>query len=125
MRTADHARIDYAGVKEQHRLDLVRVDVRAAPDDDVLHPPDDVQVSLAIDKPQVAHVRPSVARIGPSRLSPVAVLDQLASHADLISFDLPLAPTVRPSHRRPPLLLRLTPPPPPPPAPPPPPPPPP
>src|SRR5260370_30977828 len=104
MRTADHARIDYAGVKAQHRLDLVRVDVRAAPDDDVLHPPDDVQVSLDIHKPQVAHVRPTVVRIGARRLSPVAALDQVASHADLISVDLPLGPIVWPSDGSPALL---------------------
>src|SRR6266851_512114 len=58
----DHAHIDHSWMRAQHRLDLVRVDVGSAPDDDVLDPPDDVQVSRLVDEAQVAHVRPTVVQ---------------------------------------------------------------
>src|SRR5713226_6335934 len=58
----DHANIDHSWMRAQHRFDLVRVDVGSAPDDDVLGPADDVQISRLVDEAQVAHVRPAVGR---------------------------------------------------------------
>src|SRR5207253_2574508 len=45
IRPADHARVEHRRVHTEHRFHLVRIDVRAAPDDDVLHPADDVKES--------------------------------------------------------------------------------
>src|SRR5438270_3838096 len=83
VRAADHARVDDARVRAQHRLDLVRVDVRPAADDDVLQPPDDVKEPVVVDKAQVARVRPSIVAERTEVLTPVALLDQVATHADL------------------------------------------
>src|SRR5260370_32001384 len=44
----DDADIHHGWMCTQHRLDLVRVDVRSAPDDDVLDPADDVQISRVV-----------------------------------------------------------------------------
>src|SRR5260370_40214494 len=49
----DDADIHHGWMCAQHRLDLVRVDVRSAPDDDVLDPPDDVQISSVVDEAEV------------------------------------------------------------------------
>ena len=107
MRTADHACVEHPGVRAQDRLHLVRVDVRAAPDDDVFHPPRDVQVAGLIDKTEVAHVNPAVVRVRPERLSPVPFLDQVAPHADLAVDDLPFGVVVRPADAGPPRRLRI------------------
>src|SRR5712692_2850499 len=104
---ADDADIHHARMRAQDRFDFVGVDVRPAPDDDVLDAADDVEVAGLIDKAQVAHVRPPVSRIRPDRLAPVPLLYQVAAHADLTIEDLPLGPVVRPAHRRPAERLRI------------------
>src|SRR5216683_1214843 len=108
----DHADIDHGWMCAQHRLDLVRVDVRSASDDDVLDPADDVQISSVVDEAQVAHVRPAVGRQRTEVLAPVAILHEVAAHADFSYLaaagcvgysvhNLPLGAIVRPAHRGP------------------------
>src|SRR5260370_13630979 len=103
----DHADIDHGWVCAQHRLDLVRADVGSSPDDDVLDPADDVQVSRLVDEAEVAHVRPAVGRIGTEVLAPVPILHEVAAHADFLVEDLPLAAIVRPPPRGPASSLRV------------------
>src|SRR5712692_5865450 len=103
----DHANIDPSWMRAQHRLDLVRVDVGSAPDDDVLGPADDVQISRLVDEAEVAHVCPAVARVRARLLAPVAILHEVAAHADLTLEDLPLGAIVRPPDRGPASGLRV------------------
>src|ERR1700694_6002770 len=91
----------------EHRFDLVRIDVRAAPDDDVLDPADHVKVAGFVHEPQVTHVRPAVARVRPRDLAPVAALDQVAAHAYLSLYDLPLGAVVWSSNGGPAKALRV------------------
>ena len=51
-----------AGCSQQHVLDVARVDVVAAPDDQVLHPVDDGEVSVGVEAADVAGVEPAVRR---------------------------------------------------------------
>src|SRR5260370_27259776 len=56
VRAPDDADIHHGWMCAQHRLDLIWVDVRSAPDDDVLDPADHVQISRFVDEAEVAHV---------------------------------------------------------------------
>src|SRR5713226_2107284 len=114
----DDADIQHAWMCAQHRLDLVRVDVRSAPDDDVLDAADDMQISVLVDEAEVAHVRPPVGRQRTEVLAPVAILNQVAAHADLTSTaadrvgrwaikDLPLGSIMRAADGRPAKRLRV------------------
>src|SRR5207302_4760319 len=58
-----------------------------------------------VDVTEVAHVRPAVLRVRAGVLAPVAVLDEVASHADLSVDDLPLGAIMRPTHCRPAKML--------------------
>src|SRR6266849_6768832 len=98
VRAPDDTDILHGWMCAQHRLDLVGVDVRSAPDDDVLDPAHDVQVSGLVDEAEVAHVRPAVGRQRTEVLAPVAVLHEVAAHADFVPEDLPLGTIVRPPH---------------------------
>src|SRR5207302_9844110 len=64
VRPADDTCVKNGRMHAQHRLHLVRVDVRAAPDDDVLHTTDDVEESRLVDETEVAHMCPTVLRVG-------------------------------------------------------------
>src|SRR5260370_21559708 len=102
----DHAHIDHSWMRAQHRLDLVRVDVGSAPDDDVLDPADDVQESRLVDETQLPPLRPAVGRPRTEVLAPVPILHDVAapphfpnspphrSHPPL--HDLPLSSPARP-----------------------------
>src|SRR4029077_14702251 len=103
----DDADIEHGRKRAHHGFDLVGVDVRTAPDDDVLDPADDVEISRVVDEAQVAHVSPSVFGVRPESLAPVAVLHQVAPHTDFAVDDLPLGAIVRPAHRRPANTLRV------------------
>src|SRR5712691_6653833 len=92
------ANIHHGWMRAYHRLDLIGVDVRSAPDDDVLDPADDVQISGLVDEAEVAHVRPAVCRQRTEVLAPVAALHEVAAHADFPFEDLPLGAIVRPPH---------------------------
>src|SRR5712691_803473 len=103
----DHADVQHCWMHAQHRLDLVRIDVGAAPDDDVLDPADDVQVSCLVYETQVAHVRPAIAGVRARFLAPIAFLHEVAAHTDFSLKNLPLGPIVRPPHRGPASSLRV------------------
>src|SRR5229473_6536948 len=103
----DHADIDHGWMCAQHRLDLVRVDVRSASDDDVLDPADDVQISSVVDEAEVAHMRPAVGRQRTEVFAPVPMLHEVATHADFSIEDLPLRAIVRAADGRPPNRLRV------------------
>ncbi len=45
---------------EEELLDLARINVLAAADEHVLHPPDDVAITLRIDGGKVAGVHPAI-----------------------------------------------------------------
>src|SRR5260370_28783594 len=95
----DYADIDHGWMRAQHRLDLVRVDVGSTPDDDVLDPADDVQISCVVHETQVTHVGPAVGRIRTEVLAPVPTLHTATAHADVAVADLPLHPIVCPPHQ--------------------------
>src|SRR5216684_1055268 len=79
VRAPDDADIRHGWMCAQHRLDLVRVDVRSASDDDVPDPTDDVQISGVVDEAEVAHVRPPVGRQRTEVFAPVAILYEVAA----------------------------------------------
>src|SRR4029434_5846246 len=56
----DHGRLGHRRVLVQHFLDLPRVDVVAAPDDQVLFAVDDVEVAVLVLAGQVAGPEPAV-----------------------------------------------------------------
>src|SRR5262249_19876098 len=60
VRDPEHPGLLHGGVGEQYRLDLRRVDVLAARDDQVVAAVDDVQVPLMVQVAQVAGVQPAV-----------------------------------------------------------------
>ena len=64
---ADHGGRADAGLGEQDLLDLPRVDLLAAPVDHVVGPPDEEQVAVGVQVPEVAGVQPAVGvdRAGP------------------------------------------------------------
>src|SRR4029077_11984989 len=65
MRQADHGGLGDGGVVVQRLLDLPRVDVVAAADDQVLLPVHDVEVAVLVHPGQVTGVEPAVAdRLG-------------------------------------------------------------
>src|SRR5580700_12089765 len=65
VRQADHGGLRDRGMLVEHLLDLSRVDVVAAADDQVLFPVHDVEVAVGVDAGQVAAVEPAVAdRLG-------------------------------------------------------------
>ena len=59
VRDADHRRLGDGRVLVEHLLDLPRVDVVAAPDDQVLLPVDDVVVAVVVHPGQVAGAEPA------------------------------------------------------------------
>ena len=61
VRHAEDARLGHGRMCQQHRLDLGRIDVLAAGDDQVVAPVDDVQVALGVEVAQVAGVQPAIA----------------------------------------------------------------
>ena len=62
VRCADHGRFQDCVVPGQDRLDLLGVDVLAAPDDHVLDPVDDRQVAIRVQHADVAGVQPARPR---------------------------------------------------------------
>src|ERR1019366_5021435 len=60
VRDSHHGGLDDVGMLEQHGLDVAGVDVVATPDDDVLLPPDDVEVAVLVEARQVSAVEPAV-----------------------------------------------------------------
>jgi hypothetical protein len=65
VRQADHGGLGDGGMLVEHLLDLPRVDVVAAADDQVLLPVHDVEVAAGVDPGQVTGVEPAVAdRLG-------------------------------------------------------------
>ena len=89
MRDADHGHLGDGRVLVQHLLDLPRVHVVAAPDDQVLLPVDDVVVAVGVHPGHVAGAEPSVGdRLGGGLgLVPVALHHVVAADGDLA--DLP------------------------------------
>src|SRR3954463_13959614 len=61
VRDADHRRLADVRVLVDDLLDLARVDVEAAADDDVLLAVDDVVVAIVVDARDVAGAKPAVA----------------------------------------------------------------
>ena len=72
-RLAHHRDLGHRGVREQHVLDLARVHVEAAGDDQLLGAPDDAQVPVGVELADVAAAEPAVggerARVASSRRS--------------------------------------------------------
>ena len=68
VRAADHGGLQHGGVAVEDVLDLLRIDVLAAPDDHVLDPVDQDQVAVVVEVSDVAGVQPS-ALAGPVRSS--------------------------------------------------------
>ena len=54
MRDTDDSALQDARLRVQDDLDLFRVDVVAARDDQVLVPPDDLDITLIVDQPEIA-----------------------------------------------------------------------
>src|SRR5205807_5033590 len=95
-------------VAAQDLLDLVRVDVAATADDEVLGAPEDLQEAVGVEPAEVAHVDPAVLPVGPVVLAPVPLLDGVAAHADLpFRGDHRLAAVVRPADGMVALLARV------------------
>src|SRR3990172_8256542 len=67
IRASDDRGLGDLRVRVQHLLDLARVDVQAAPDDQVLLPLDDVKEPVGIEAPDVAGAEPAVTE-GPGGL---------------------------------------------------------
>src|SRR5690606_4301442 len=63
MRHADHRAFDHARQCIDDLLDLDRVHIVAAGDDEVLVAPDDVHIAIGIDAPQVAGDEETVTEI--------------------------------------------------------------
>src|SRR5579871_6652150 len=83
IRATHHARIRNTRMQSDSVFDLVRVDVAAAPDDDVLQAPDDLQVTVVIEPAEIAHVGPAIIREWSVLLAPVPLLDGRSAHANL------------------------------------------
>src|SRR3954447_8933281 len=64
VRDPHHRRLPDLGEPRQQILDLARRDVDAAPDDDLLLPPDHAQVAVGVDRGQVPRPHPSVVERG-------------------------------------------------------------
>src|SRR5215210_2852925 len=82
---ADHRHLGHRGVLVEHLLDLARVDVVAAADDQVLLAVDDEEVAVLVHAGHVAGVEPAAAHavlrgLGPA---PVALHDVVAADDDL------------------------------------------
>ena len=76
----DRARLDDAEFVE-HPLDLGRVHVRAAPDDQQALAVADVQVAVVVDEPEIAGVEHAVAQHLGARVGPLPVAEHRAVHA--------------------------------------------
>src|SRR5204863_7459476 len=88
--------------------DLVRIDVGAAPDDDVLQAARHVQEAVLVEKAEVAQVGPAIGRVRPRVLAPEPLLHRRAPHADLaVLRDQALDTVVRSPHAVPALLDRV------------------
>src|SRR5579872_7486103 len=92
VRHADHGGLGDRGMLVEHLLDLARVDVVAAADDQVLLAVHDVEVAVLVDPGQVAGVEPAVADrlgggLGPL---PVALHDVRPADDDLAHLALGL-----------------------------------
>src|SRR5207237_3678336 len=74
VRATYHAGVGDGRVGAEHLLDLVRVDVRAAPDDEVLGAAGDDQVPVFVQPPEVTHVDPAVGRPGTEPVADAARL---------------------------------------------------
>ena len=70
MRHADDGALDDAGERVDLALDLLRIDVVAAGDDEVLAAPDDVDVAARVDLAEVAGDEEAVRRGTRPRSSP-------------------------------------------------------
>ena len=80
-----HRRLGHRGVRVEHVLDLTRVHVEAAADDQVFLALDDVEEPVGVEPPDVAGVQPAVAQ-GARRLLGQAVVAEhhvRSAHADL------------------------------------------
>src|SRR6476469_6712903 len=87
---ADDRRFADLRVLVEHLLDLARVDVVAAADDQVLLAVDDVEVALLVDAGHVAGVEPTAAHrlLGGVGALPVALHDVVAADHDLTDLAL-------------------------------------
>ena len=87
---ADHRRFADLRVLVEHLLDLARVDVVAAADDQVLLAVDDVEVAVLVDAGHVAAVEPAAAHRLRGRVGalPVALHDVVAADHDLADLAL-------------------------------------
>ncbi len=92
-RFAHHRDLGDAGVREQHVLDLARVHVEAARDDELLGSPDDAEVAVVIELADVAAAEPSVGveRVA-GRVVPVPVAGE---HVRSAEQDLARRPSAR------------------------------
>ncbi len=70
---ADDGGFRDGGMRFQHHLDLARIDVEAAADDDVVAAIDERQVPASVEAPEVAGVQPAVdqRRRGRGRVAPI------------------------------------------------------
>ena len=74
-------------VRAQHRLDLCRVDVLAARDDEVVAPGDDGQATFGIERPEVARSQPAIAEGGRRGRGIVIVAGEHGRATDLDATD--------------------------------------
>src|SRR5581483_10869408 len=82
---ADYGRLGDRRVGIEHLLDLARIDVEAAPDDQLLLPVDDEEEAVLVDVAHVAGVEPAaLERLGGGgRLLEIALHDVVAADHDL------------------------------------------
>ena len=90
MRDPDDRHLGHGRVLVQRLLDLPRVDVVPAADDQLLLPVDDEEVAVLIDPGQVPGAEPAVGDggCGRVRLAPVALHDVVAADRDLADLAL-------------------------------------
>ena len=53
--TADDGGLQYVRVRIDHRLDLGGIDIEAGPQDQVLEPPDQMNLSIVVEKSEIPH----------------------------------------------------------------------
>jgi len=92
-RHADHGGLGHRAVRDQHGLDIGRINVLSPGDDHVLFAVDDIEIALGVDPPDVAGAQPpAVLRVDPGGLGigvrPIVVTQHgdVAASDDLAAF---------------------------------------
>src|SRR6478752_2943784 len=89
VRYAYHRRLRYGGVLVEDFLDLARVHVEPAADDQLLHPVHDEEIAVLVDPADIATAEPAVRRDRRGRRIrqiPVALHDVVTADLDLATF---------------------------------------